>query len=286
VTSILPGPWIDPDSRDDEPWSHAGGIVKFLEFPVRISAMSRRAFHLYWQRHHSPHVMNATPFSQFMRKYMTAHVCTDRVEGLPGHLLPAPLFEGAAEVWINGVDEAGNWLGHPLYAELIQPDEPRFIYNGGGVEVLMVKEQRLYDPDRDLAENNLTKLYMLGGRHARLERDPFHRAVAELGRKIVAQPALRGLLRRLVVSHRLCDPYPDWLPPTRIDAVLELWFEGLDDLRRFFAEPAYRSAIHPLEDAAFDGSSLRAFAARLHVVHDEFSFQPTTMQPLPFNWPD
>ena len=82
--------------------------------------MSRRAFHLYWQRHHSPHVMNATPFSQFMRKYMTGHVYPEDIIGLPIHFARTPQFEGAGEVWINGVEEAAKWLSNPLYAELLR----------------------------------------------------------------------------------------------------------------------------------------------------------------------
>jgi len=270
----------------EEPWMHARGMVKFLEFPVRVPQMSRREFHLYWQRHHSPHVMNTTPFSQFMRKYLTAHAGIDVVAGLPEHVQAAVQFEGAAEVSVDSVEEALQWLSHPLYTELIQPDELRFIDQGGAVEVLMVKEQCLHNPDRDLIENNLTKLYVLGARRAGLDRNSFHRAVSEVGRAIVDQPALSGLLRRFAVSHRLCDPYPDWLPPSRIDAVLEFWFQKPEQVQRFFAEPAYQSRVRPIELDAFDCTSFRAVSGRLHVVHDELSFQPTTMQPLPFDCPE
>jgi hypothetical protein len=68
-----PGPWVDPERREAQPWLTHDGIVKFFEFPVRIPTMSHRAFHLYWQRHHSPNVMNVTGFAQFMRKYNSGH---------------------------------------------------------------------------------------------------------------------------------------------------------------------------------------------------------------------
>ena len=248
--------------------------------------MSRRAFHLHWQRHHSPHVMNATAFSQFMRKYMTGHVYPRGTMGLPDHFGRVPQFEGAAEVWVNSVEDAANWLGHPLYAELIQIDELRFIDQSGNIEVLLAKEQRLYEPDCDLAENGLTKLYILTRRRTGLGHDEFHQAAGDYGKAILEQPSLRGLLIKLVVSHRLSDPYPDWMPPTDVDAVIELWFDGSVELQRFFADPAYVGKIKQKESNVFDLAGMRALATKLHVVHDEFSFQPSTMQPLPFSWED
>lgn len=281
-----PGPWVDYDAIEDTPWTSNDGIVKFIEFPVRIQAMSRRGFHLYWQRHHSPHVMNATAFSQFMRKYTTSHVYPVDVTGLPAHFTQVPQFEGAAEVWVNSVEAAAGWLSHPLYAELIQPDEPRFIDQGGGVEVLLAKEQRLYESGLDMTETGLTKLFVLTRRKTGLAHDAFNQAAGDYGRAILEQPSLRRLLKKLVVSHRLRDPYPNWMPPADIDAVVEMWFTGKADLRAFFDAPIYAQKVRPTESDVFDIAAIRALVAKLHVVHDEFSFQPSTMQPIPFDWDD
>jgi hypothetical protein len=284
VPAAIPGPWVNHEAVSDAPWLSQDGIVKFIEFPVRKPALSRRAFHLYWQRHHSPHVMNSTGFSQFMRKYMTAHVYTREFDGLPTHLRTEPRFEGAGEVWINSLADATAWLGHPTYAELIAPDESNFIDPSGAGEVLLVREERLHDGDQDLVESGLTKLYVTGTRKNGLGREEFHGAVSEFARAFLARPSLRGLLRRFVLSHRLADPYPDWLPPTDTDAVFELWFDSRDTLRQFLADDACGSHFPLAEGDLFQESSLRAVVARLHVVHDEFSFQPTTMQPGHFCW--
>jgi len=122
-----PGPWVDPDFIEAEPWRTQHGIVKFVEFPARIDGMSSRAFHLYWQKHHSPQAMHVTAFSQFMRKYNSTHRFPDEQVALPARYDAMSRAEGAAEVWINSLSEVGDWLGNPLYPELIQPDEPRFI---------------------------------------------------------------------------------------------------------------------------------------------------------------
>lgn len=285
MTAPRPGAWVNHEATCDAPWRSQEGIVKIIEFPVRRPEMSRRAFHLYWQRHHSPHVMNATGFSQFMRKYMTAHVYPQGPGGLPPQLRVVPHFEGAGEVWLNSLDDAIAWLGHPLYAELIAPDEANFVDHNGGGEVLVTKEERLHDDDRDLEETGLTKLYIAARRRVGLERADFHEAVSKYARDFVAGASLRQLVRRFVVSHRLPDPYPEWLPPAETDVVLEMWFESRETMQRFLAEGA--STRFPLEDSGiFEASSLRAVVTRLHVVHDEFSFQSSAMQPKRFSWDD
>ncbi len=286
MTQYLPGPWVDPERVEPEPWLNNDGIVKLMEFPVRHPAMSRRAFHLYWQRHHSPSVMNVTAFSQFMRKYTTAHVLPGIPDMLPRYL-QATTFEGVSEVWINRLEEVGIWLSHPVYSELIRPDEPRFIRQDGGGEFVVVKEERLHEPDRDLVESGLTKVYVLMSRlPADLEHDAFHSALSEYGHRLIERPALRKALRKFVLSHRLRDPLPEGLVFSDIDAVVEMWFEDADDAVhrssecvRLLRDPA-RSV--PLVAAA----KMRVLVAIVHVVHDEFSFQPSTMQPLSFEWRD
>jgi len=285
--SFLPGPWVNPEPREDRPWSSHSGIVKFFEFPVRIDAMSRRAFHLYWQRHHSPNVMNVTGFSQFMRKYNSSHIFPDLCPELPSHYSQNHPFEGAAEVWINRWEEVSDWLGHPLYAELVQPDEPRFIAQDGRSAILVTKEERVYEPDPDMTENGKVKAYIMFGCRSGLERNAFHQSLSDHARMILAQPGLQPRLLKLVVSHRLADPNPiEGLPDTDVDGVLELWFDTRRDMAAFFADPAYAAIIAPHEEEFADEQTLRALAARMRVVHDEFSFQPSTMQPLPFSWSD
>ena len=285
MSTFLPGPWVDPEKREPEPWLTHDGIVKFLEFPVRIDAMSHRAFHLYWQRHHSPNVMNVTGFAQFMRKYNSGHRFPDATPGLPAHYRQDMVLEGAAEVWVNSWREVATWLGHPLYAELVQPDEPRFIAQDGRVAVMVGKEERIHEPDLDLIENGRTKLYVLLSRKDGTATADFHRALSQHCKAIASRPALTASLRKLVVTHRLADPTPlDFLPPVTIDAVVEYWFDKRDDVARFLALPEMANEFLPAEMALTNAGQTRAVVARMRVVHDEFSFQPSTTQPLPFTW--
>jgi hypothetical protein len=285
MNASLLGPWVDPEIQEDEPWRSLEGIVKFIEFPIRVQAMSHRAFHLYWQRHHSPHAMHLLGFSQFIRKYNSAHVFPTPTSGLPVHYRQDVPFEGASEVWINDWREIGDWLKHPLYAELLQADEWRFIAQDGRGKVIVTKEEKLYEPLRDSHENGKVKLYLQVKAQAGLERDQFHRAVSDHGKAIVERPELRDLLFKLAISHRLADPNPiDFIPPCGVDAIVELWFDSRNALAHFFAHPDYASMIRPNERGFADADSWHAIVAKMHVVHDEFSFQPSVTQPIPFDW--
>jgi EthD domain len=279
-------PLADYAAQESRPWASNDGIVKFLEFPVRLPTISRRAFHLYWMRHHSPHVMNVTPFSQFMRKYSTGHAYPEPVAGLPDHYRPVASFEGAAEVWMNSLTEVSTWLVHPLYRELVQPDECRFIRQDGSVEVIISKEERPYEPDADLNENDLTKVYVLVRRFPDIDHDTFHFALSEYGRAMIAPKFLRRVLRKLVISHRIREPWPEGLVLADIDAVIELWFASRADLEQFFTDSVCRSIIAKHEHGCIDTGRVRAVVAKMRVIHDELSFQPSTTQPLSFSWDD
>lgn len=280
-----PGSWVDPEVSNPEPWKTQGGIVKFMEFVVPIPEMSHRAFHLYWQKHHSPNVMNVTVFAQFMRKYNSGHRYPATVPYLPDRYLQDVPLQGAAEVWLNAIDKVGEWLGLPEYAGIIQPDEPRFISQDGRVEVVITKEERLFETDPDLQENGLTKVYLLTRREQGVDYDSFHFAASAFGRKILLHPNLLRHLRKLVISHKLREPLPmEGFRMSEIDAVFELWFDDLAGVQRFFSEPDFENQITRAEAGVFDTSSLRAVVAKMRVVHDEFSFQPSTTQPLPFRW--
>ncbi|MBT8447404.1 MAG: EthD domain-containing protein, partial [Gammaproteobacteria bacterium] len=275
MTIINPGAWADPTQTEARPWSSTAGIVKFLEFPVRLAGLSRRAFHLHWLKHHSPHVMNITVFAQFMRKYNTSHVVPEPLAGLPAHYRQDTPFEGCAEVWLNSLDQVGDWLGQPVYEALIAPDELRFIDHEGGVEVVVVKEETLFEPDPDLIESRMAKAYLLTRRRPGLDYGAFHAAASAHGQRILEHPTLRAELRKLVVSHKLAGPVPlEGFEPADIDAVFEFWFEDMKALLQFFADPLYAQDIISSEAELFDAATLRMVVTTVHVVHDEFSFQP------------
>ena len=280
-----PGAWVDLEPREAAPWRSHAGIVTFVELVVPLPAMDPRDFHLYWQNHHSMHVMNVTPFSQFMRKYTTAH-CTPAAQAvLPDHYRQDHPFAGAAQVWLNALAEVPDWLGHPLYRELIAPDEARFIDVAGPVEVVLTKEEVLIAPAPDCPEAQGVKIMLVARKPADRDYEPFHAAASEHGKAMAACSMLRGMLRKLVVSHKVYDPLPAAdFPQADIDAVFELWFDDAASASAFFAHPDYTEIILPAERDLLAPREIVALCTRVQVIHDEFSFQPSLTQPHPLVW--
>lgn len=263
------------------PWRQRDRVVKFVEFPVRRDGLSHRDFHLYWQRHHSPMVMNASGFSRHIRKYVSAHGHELPVSGLPARFRQATGFDGASELWINALEEVPVWLSHPLYQELIQPDEIRFLDQSGKGRVMLSAEQRVFDGDPDLHETGLVRLYVLlaMGQGA---REDFNAAVSMLGSRLLA--AGSRYLAGIAINHRLDDPLPLELPAPGFDAVVTLTTPTVQALVSMLNLPAmeriWKDAPIPKPD------ELPALVTTLCAVHDEFSFQPTTTCPHAFSWSD
>ncbi len=262
------------------------GPLKLMEFPVRLPSLSRREFHLYWQRHHSPHVMHTTAFSQGIRKYLTAHAHGEVVAGLPAKFPQGTSYDGVSELWFAQVGDFTALFGHPLYPELIAPDEARFLRQDGSAALLLVREEVCIAGDADLAENGLTKLYLLLSRLPGTRPGEGSAGFGRLASLWLAQPPLRRYLQRLAISHALVDGLPDGFPPPQFDGVMEFWFESPLAMAECFADAAYRQGVAPHEPQCMDMEKVRALVARLHVIHDEYSFQPSTTQPFGFRLPE
>ena len=276
---VNPGPWISYEKTESEPWRTQAGIVKFFEFVVPIEGMSPRSFHIYWQKHHSPHVMNITEFSQFMKKYNTGHMLRMDQAVMPPAITQDHAFVGAAEVWLSSLSDVSVWLGKSVYEDLIQPDEPRFIAQDGSAEIMVGKEQRVLEASADMPEQNLPKLYLLVGKASSSSEEDFHSGVARAAEALIAVPEARAMLHQVVVTHKLMGDLPDGLGGGSIDAVMELWFADMESAAKLIASEAFIDCVGSLSVAE---KPMRAFLARMHVVHDEFSFQPSVTQPIYF----
>jgi hypothetical protein len=281
TTGVHPGALRELE-EEPFPWRRRDGIVKFLEFPVRKAGLSHRAFHLYWQRHHSPHVMNITGFSRYMRKYVSVHGYQMPVAGMPERYRAAP-FDGASEIHLNGLDEVLAWLSHPAYAELIQPDEQRFLSQDGQGRVLLTCEERIVSLPPDAAESGLVRVYRWLARRKEVSRDAFHAAVSGAAKAMAASGG--GVVPvQITVNHRVEDPLPIELPEPGVNAVLALDFRGLEAALAFLADENADAAWTRAVRDHVTPDSMQLLVARVCVVHDEFSFQATMMQPKPFSW--
>jgi len=284
MSSVLtsPGPLLDRDDGRDT-WRRQEGVVKFLEFPVRKEGMSHREFHLYWQRHHSPHVMNVTGFSRYIRKYVSAHAYDGHVQGLPLRFRQETPFDGASELWINGLDEIASWLSHPQYEELIRPDELRFLSQEGKGRVLIAREERVLDLPLDDPESGLVRLYLQLESRSGVARDAFHSACSDFAMVLANSPSTLHL-RQVILNHMVDGPLPLELPAPGVDVVMALGFDTLQQAKKILALQEIEKRWDSLEGLVTDIGNIPALVTRLCVVHDEFTFQPTTMQARPFSW--
>ena len=96
----------------------------------------------------------------------------------------------------------------------------------------------------------------------------------------------RWMLGALTVSHKLREPALEGIIPAEIDAVFELWFSGREDIAAFYADDSFDEPLLHHERQYFDSARIRAVVGKMLVIHDELSFQPSTMQPLALMWDD
>jgi hypothetical protein len=270
-----PGQWVDHSIHVDNPWLSNDGPVKVFELVDPAPGMSIRSFHLYWRNHHSPHVMNVTGFSQYIRKYSSTHrlPTTELVFPLTWSKCP---YEGLAELTLDSVDELNRLFAHPAYAELIADDEARFI---GDIEIAFMKHRTLFDSDPDLTETNLVKLVFLLSASEALDRNGFHLAVVDHARRLIEYAAPL----RAATAHRLAEPSGIvGMPEPSFDATIELWFNSIPAAQELLLSQATTDSFdhNPFAQRA----KTRVFLGRLQIIHDELSFQGTSMQPLSFSW--
>ena len=109
-------------------------MIKISELLVRKPGMSRAEFHDYWQRVHGPLVMSIADIRRHVVKYVQSHTQPDWFAFLAGD---GPLYDGVAEVWCEGIDEAQRMFEEPAFGKLVTPDEKQFLDMDRTVILLM-----------------------------------------------------------------------------------------------------------------------------------------------------
>ena len=148
--------------------------------------------------------------------------------------------------------------------------------------IFLAKEEVPFDADPDLCESNCIKAFLLLTAPKPNAYHEVHENISNFGRLLATLAESAPKLKRVAISHRLEDPLPLEFDSCDIDGVIELHFENHDGLTEFFASAKYKG-IH---DAGLIGTlsnyTRKFIAGQLVAIHDEFSFQPTTTQPLSF----
>jgi uncharacterized protein (TIGR02118 family) len=237
-------------------------MIKISELLVRKPGMSRAEFHDYWQRVHGPLVMSIADIRRHVVKYVQSHTQPDWFAFLAGG---GPLYDGVAEVWCEGIDEAQRMFEEPAFAELVTPDEKQFLDMDRTVILLM--SQHLVYQRPAAAIHGGVKLFELPVRRRGMSRSECLRYWQEThGPLVLGAADMIKPLRRYVQSHSLEDG-AGGLPPMRYDGMAELWFDSAADLEACFGRQ-YMEVVHPDEPKFVDPERSSALVAKEYLIYE------------------
>ena len=237
-------------------------MIKISELLVRKGGMSRGEFHEYWKRVHGPLVMSIPEIRRHVVKYVQSHTQPDWFPFLAGD---GPLFDGVAEVWCEGIQDARLMFEEPKFAELVTPDEGQFL-NVSRTVILLMSQHLIYQRSAAPIHGGV-KLFELPVRRRGTMRSECHRHWREIHAHLVLGCAdMIEPLRRYVQSHSLEDG-AGGSPPMRYDGMAELWFDSVDDLKACFGRQ-YMEAVHPDEPRFVDPSLSSALVAKEHIIYE------------------
>jgi len=190
-------------------------------FITRKSTVTEAAFHDYWRDTHGP-IVKRIPH---LNRYVQSH----RVP-FPQQKCP---YDGAAEVWLDGVAALAAVQNSPEYLDGALADEPNFIDMSRTEWLTTVDHVIVPGAPSDLA----VKMVFLLKRQPGFTRDEGRRYWLSVHGPIVA--ALPGL-ERYVQCHTVDAAYQFAEP--RWDGAAQLWFAGSEALEAVLASPEFTAA--------------------------------------------
>lgn len=237
-------------------------MVKITMLLVRKPGMSREEFQDYWLNVHGPLVMSIPEIKRHVVKYVQSHTLSDWFPFLVGN---GPLYDGAAEIWCNNLEEVQAMFAEPRVEEEVYPDELEFL-NLDKTVVLVMNEHLVYQR-RGADIHGGVKLFEVPVRKQGLTRAQCHKHWLEVhGPMVLNSPEMMAPMRRYVQSHSLEEPVPG-IPPMPYDGLAELWFDSKEDLLESFGDQ-YMERVHPDESNFADLDKCTAFAAREYVIYE------------------
>ena len=237
-------------------------MINISELLVRKPGMSRAEFQDYWRRVHGRLVMSIPENRRHVVKYVQSHTQADWFPFLAG---AGPLYDGVAEVWCEGIEDAQRMFAEPKFAQLIAPDEENFLDTGKTVILLMT--QHLVYQRSGAPIHGGVKLFELPVCRKDMTRAECQRYWRDVHGPLVLRTAdMIAPLRRYVQSHCVADGSAG-LPPMRYDGMAELWFDGINDLRACFG-PEYVKTVHPDEPRFVDPERSTALVAKEYLVYE------------------
>ncbi len=96
-------------------------MVKLFAMLRRRSEMSAEEFVEHWRDHHGPLIAGEPTLARHIVRY------EQHVRHLPDAISGTDGVDGVAVQWFRSIDDFVGFISEPAYAELIAPDEQRFL---------------------------------------------------------------------------------------------------------------------------------------------------------------
>jgi uncharacterized protein (TIGR02118 family) len=237
-------------------------MIKVVELIVRKPGMTREQFHDHWYNVHGPLVMSIPEIRRHNVKYVQSHTLSDWFPFLAGS---EPVYDGAAEIWLDSIDAVHEMFAEPKFQELVYPDELLFL-DHARTQILVLTEHLVYHRPGAAIHGGL-KLFEIPVRPASMTRQQCQAYWHDVhGPMVLDTPAMVTSMRRYSQSHTLTEDIPA-IGPMKYDGLAELWFDTADDLERCFG-PEYLATVHEDEHSFVDLEQSTAFVAKEFVMYE------------------
>ncbi len=234
-------------------------MIKIVELLVRKPGMTRAEFSEHWLNVHGPLAMSIPEIRRHNAKYVQSHA----IGGLAGN---EPLFDGAAEIWLDSLETAIALLSEPKFEEVVFPDEEKFL-DRDKTEILVLTEHLVYQRPGAPIHGGV-KVFEVPVRRDGMTRTESQRYWADVhGPMVLDTPSMVANMRRYVQAHAVDDDAIAVVGPMRYDGLAELWFDTVDDVVACFGDE-YRATVHLDEPNFVNLEKATAFMATEHVINE------------------
>ena len=96
-------------------------MIKLIAFLKRRSDLTSEEFHEHWRNVHGPLIATTPDVARHIHRYEQNHGAAGDEDVGP------PEWDGVAVQWFQDIDAFMAFVSDPAYADLIGPDEERFL---------------------------------------------------------------------------------------------------------------------------------------------------------------
>ena len=131
-------------------------MIRLICYVQRREGMSREEFHDHWLNRHGPLIRDTPELARHIIRYEQNH----RTESDYQRDGDARGFSGATVQSFESMDAFGDFFREPAYAELIAPDEARFL-DRSGFALIFADEPNIVIPPKDCDSKGVKLLCLI-----------------------------------------------------------------------------------------------------------------------------